>query len=366
MTDKNHEQYLEEIETAVAETTKALMESEDYNLREAYRKIAEQDVEIKRLKEYQSNDRKTIRNLRAQLSEAVDEIECRNSTWETKEKEYEGEIVELKEEIEELQEKIENLEEINKMTKDSIKECKEDCDGGVYGLVSLELYTKATEELDLYKEELDIAHFEYEKLKKEIEQWKYWASEVIHWSHSASKDNLQAKKLITSTDQPTIGDVRDFGKEIKELREEIDELKEEHQGICSKYHADFCELEEKRQEIAELKEEQEVMMLQGIYKVKEHEKEIEELKTWNKTQVDEIVGNAIDRIEQDCDAYNQENKRLEKELDKYKTLIHCVWSDLYWADKYGSEVSFKDISNSCEYYENEEFIKKEVVDDDED
>ena len=134
MTDKNHEQYLEEIETAVAETTQALMESENYNLREAYQKIAQQDLEINRLKEYQDNDRKTIRNLRGVIKEA-------------------------------------------------------------------------TEEIDLYKEELDIAHHEYEKLKKE---------------------------------------------------------------------------------------------------------------TWNKTQVDEIVGNATDRIEQDCDAYNQENKRLEKELEKYK------------------------------------------------
>tara|TARA_R110001592_G_scaffold26794_1_gene99926 strand:- start:2415 stop:3158 length:744 start_codon:yes stop_codon:yes gene_type:complete len=56
-------------------------------------------------------------------------------------------------------------------------------------------------------------------------------------------------------------------------------------------------------------------------------------------------------------------KAQNKKLTKYETMIHCVWSDLYWADKGGCEVSFKDVANSSHYYENEDFIKKEVVDD---
>jgi hypothetical protein len=59
-------------------------------------------------------------------------------------------------------------------------------------------------------------------------------------------------------------------------------------------------------------------------------------------------------------------KKLEEEnkkLKQYQTMIYCVWSDLYWADKAGCEVSFKDVSRSCDYYENEEFVKKEVVED---
>ena len=52
-----------------------------------------------------------------------------------------------------------------------------------------------------------------------------------------------------------------------------------------------------------------------------------------------------------------------KKLKQYETMIYNVWSDLYWADKEGCEVSFKDISASCDYYDNEEFVKKEVVDD---
>ena len=60
-------------------------------------------------------------------------------------------------------------------------------------------------------------------------------------------------------------------------------------------------------------------------------------------------------------------KKLEEEnkkLKQYQTMIYCVWSDLYWADKAGCEVSFKDISQSCDYYDNEEFVKKQIDDND--
>ena len=103
MSDKNHEQYLEQIETAVAETTKSLLAAAEEdnqptpkNFRKVARMVAEKQVEIDRLKEYQSNDKKTIRQLRAHFKEAVDEIECRHSTWESMEGEYQGEIEELK------------------------------------------------------------------------------------------------------------------------------------------------------------------------------------------------------------------------------------------------------------------------------
>ena len=64
MTDKNHEQYLEQIETAFAETTKELMETTNFDKRRLYKKIAEQEIEIDRLKEYQPNDKITIKKLK--------------------------------------------------------------------------------------------------------------------------------------------------------------------------------------------------------------------------------------------------------------------------------------------------------------
>ena len=299
--DKNHEQYLEQIETAVANTTMDILEKHSGDLRAMAKLVAEKQVEINRLKEFYNDDRKTIRSLRVKLNEAVDEIECIHSTLESKEGEYETEIAELNEQ-----------------------------------------YSKAVQDINQ-------RDFERTSLLKEIEQWKYWASEVIHWSHSASKDNLQAKNLITSTDQPTIGDVRDFGKEIKELKAEnqdlqlrapypveyyddiianlkeeikelkkgdkrklkkkveelekeieglnehtsdydtevemrslaekqLEELQNEHQGICSKYHADFCELEEKREEVIRLNKFKEA----SISQVNSHLEQIVELKEENK------------------------------------------------------------------------------------
>lgn len=126
--DKNHEQYLEEIEIAVAQTTKVLMEEHNSDLRKLAKVCAEKQLQVKRLKEFQENDRSTIRSLRVKLEQAIEEIECRNSTWETKEGEYEGEIAEL-------------------------------------------------------KEELDIAHFEYDKLKEE----KY--SLYLKWSELKEENN---------------------------------------------------------------------------------------------------------------------------------------------------------------------------------
>jgi len=124
MSDKNHEQYLEQIETAVAEITTEILDKHSGDLRAMAKVCAEKQVEINRLKEHQTDDRSTIRNLRAHFKEAVDEatelklrlggagrrvkelkdeIECRHSTSESTEGFLEGEIEELKSQITKLQ-----------------------------------------------------------------------------------------------------------------------------------------------------------------------------------------------------------------------------------------------------------------------
>ena len=104
-------------------------------------------------------------------------------------------------------------------------------------------------------------------------------------------------------------------------------------------------------------------------RIKELEKQIEEVKeTYHQRGFDagreeyEVDTELLEEKDEEIEKLKVENK----ELEKYKTMIYCVWSDLYWADKAGCEVSFKDVSNSCEYYENEEFVKAEVVEDSED
>jgi len=71
-----------------------------------------------------------------------------------------------------------------------------------------------------------------------------------------------------------------------------------------------------------------------------------------------MYNQAIEDIKEDL----RKKEDIEK-LKEYRTMIYNVWSDLYWADKGSCEVSFKDISQSCDYYENEEFVKKEIVED---
>ena len=58
---------------------------------------------------------------------------------------------------------------------------------------------------------------------------------------------------------------------------ELEKLQDEHEGICSKYHADFCELEEKREEVIRLNKFKEA----SISQVNSHLEQIVELKEEN-------------------------------------------------------------------------------------
>jgi chromosome segregation ATPase len=255
MTDKNHEQYLEQIETAVAETTMDILEKHSGDLRAMAKLVAEKQVEINRLKEYYNDDKKTIRSLRVKLNEAVDEIECRNSTWESKEGEYECEIAELK-------------FNLGGMTCD--RDAKE------------EEIDKLKEELDGYKEELDIAHFEYDKLKEEkYSLYLKWSEQKEEIKELKSGDKRKLKKKVEELEKRLDEEYSDYDTEVEmrhKAEKELEKLQNEHEGICSKYHADFCELEEKREEVIRLNKFKE----SAISQVNSHLEQIVELKKENK------------------------------------------------------------------------------------
>jgi len=106
------------------------------------------------------------------------------------------------------------------------------------------------------------AFVNFTELEQEVEKWKSWASEVIYWSHSASKDTLESKKLITTDNKPTISNVRDFGKEISELKEKnknVEEANEELREVIDDLENTILHLESDKddleQEIEKLKEE---------------------------------------------------------------------------------------------------------------
>lgn len=197
MTDKNHEQYLEQIEKAVAETTMDILEKHSGDLRAMAKVCAEKQVEINRLKEYYTDDRKTIRNLRVKLKEATEEIDL-----------YQRDIGRLVEDKEELKDYIDAIP-------DKVEE---------------------------YKDELHAVMGENRMLKEEIKELKK-------------------------------GDKRKLKKKVEELEERLEEA-------WSEYNTEHEEREKAEKELEKLQDEQELMMLQGIYKAKEQQKEIDK---WKKT-----------------------------------------------------------------------------------
>jgi predicted nucleic acid-binding Zn-ribbon protein len=70
--------------------------------------------------------RRNYTELKEENDKLKEELECRNSTWETKEGEYEGEILELKEENEQLNSKLIYTLHQKKIQRDKLYEFKDE------------------------------------------------------------------------------------------------------------------------------------------------------------------------------------------------------------------------------------------------
>jgi uncharacterized phage infection (PIP) family protein YhgE len=237
MSDKNHEQYLEQIETAVAETTKSLLAAAEEdnqptpkNFRKMARMVAEKQVEIDRLKEYQSNDKKTIRQLRAHFKEAVDEA--------TELKEENKKLAEIDHQLysvrrdAELRE-ITGLEDISEL-EDFVAELKElnsERENASYQLAGEleDINTRWAEdkeadriEIEKLKDEIECRHSTWESMEGEyqgeIEELKkardYWSKSYHLIGEKWSKDITEAQEDATAP----------LEKEINKLKSQITKL----------------------------------------------------------------------------------------------------------------------------------------------
>ncbi len=303
--EKNHEQYLEQIEKAVANTTMDILEKHSGDLRAMAKLVAEKQVEINRLKEFQDNDRKTIRSLRLKLKEAVDEIECRCSTWDTKEKEYEAEIAELKPrayEFRRMADDYDNLSLAYQLTKEEneqVKSLKEEVE------LQRDYIDAIPDKVEEYKDELHAVMGENRMLKEKIQ------SSTIAEARSARDKALQEikelkKELEEKEEEVSLinGEEMENEEKIALLENENEKLKERLDEAWSEYNTEHEMRDTAEKELEELKDEQELMMLQGIHKVKELEKEIEELK---------------EQLEDDTRQVHTlfaENEKLKEELKK--------------------------------------------------
>jgi chromosome segregation ATPase len=272
--------------------------------------VAEKQVEINRLKEFYNDDRKTIRSLRVKLNEAVADAELYKKAnihehtscydgrmmlvktlWGDSGKEYEDRIdlcfPKINEKIEELIDEIECIHSTLESTEGhyecEVKELNEQ-------------YTKAVQDIN----QRDL---ERTSLLKENKELKEQLEDDTRQVHTLFTENEELKEEIKKLKR---GDKRKLKKKVEELEKEIEglnehtsdydtevemrslaekqleELQNEHQGICSKYHADFCELEEKREEVIRLNKFKEASISQvnsHLEQIVELKKELEKLKS---------------------------------------------------------------------------------------
>ena len=289
--ENNHEAYLELVENAVAETTQQLLAEGDTDIRKLTRRLAEKEVEIQRIKGHLVGERakakclnKTLKELQGFYAICDEYLE---GTETTRNPEFLGAYIEEKTgqlwEQDEMYSQIQGLEE------------------------------------------------EIEKWRKRMKKAEYWASEVIHYSHSASLDNLQAKKLITPEGKPTLAEVRDFGEEITQLKEENAKLKD-----CS--YDEYCAI---------IKDENKLV------------KEFQDLKDEcgelgdgmeNLDCLLENQGEELSRMEAACEEKDEKIKWLEAEVQARKT-----------APTTRSQSKIKGLKNKVEKLEEENArLKKEL------
>ena len=275
--DKNHEQYLEQIETAVANTTMDILEKHSGDLRAMAKLVAEKQVEINRLKEYYNDDKKTIRSLRVKLNEAVEEIECRNSTWETKEKEYEEELDiahfeydKLKEEKYSLYLKWSELkEELQSSTIAEVRSARDK---------ALAENKKLKEENDKLKEEIELQKDYIDALPENLKEKEYYLEQAYLDLHAVESGNEKLKEEIKELKR---GDKRKLKKKVEELEKEIEGLNE----YTSDYDTEVEMRWKAEKELEELKEQNEILNKlkeASISQVNSHLEQIVELKKENK------------------------------------------------------------------------------------
>lgn len=209
--DKNHEYYLEQIETAVAETTMDILEKRGGDLRAMAKLVAEKQVEINRLKEYQSEDRKTIRKLRKLLKECNSEREANaydvRQLENTREAVRNALSVEPDPTDETLVKAIDKLKEEIELQKDYIDALPENLKEKEYYLEQAYLDLHATESgCEKLRGELEVALVFRENAEEEI-------------------DNLKEEnERLTKFKEASISQVNSHLEQILELKEENKKL----------------------------------------------------------------------------------------------------------------------------------------------
>jgi len=263
MADKNHEQYLEQIETAVAETTQKLLQEDALLTRRMAGMLAEKQVEIDRLKEFKKDDRKTIRDLRGHLKELAEEGVA--------------EVTELKKELEEWKAIHPEWTPSGDLTPNFISECLDD----------------QYENIKELKEEKEALEEEVDELRSDLDQ----ATEV--------NDKLKMEKnpvVITITDTCMEEECKGLREEGMTLLQENEKLKAEMNRVFQAVYSYDGDYDGKIDEL--------------VYKAKKQYKEIEKLKKLHRslkqreisTQIAIRLEAATSRLDEEGWEWNEEKQ----------------------------------------------------------
>ena len=329
MADKNHEQYLEQIETAVAETTQTLMRDNQSDFLKVARMVAEKQVEVDRLKEHQKNDRKTIRELRGHLKEIFEERVA--------------EVTELKEKIAGLENEVDELKSDASSREDSMfqtlnKKRKEESDWAIKKIDELkeenEKLKKGFANLDEVKQdEVEFITAKWDKckeyvakLEKELEEWK-----AIHPEWAPSGD-LTPNFISECLD--------DQYENIKELKKELEQKEEE----VSLINSEEMENEEK---IASLLSDLDKARHEEIEKLKSEVKKLEEERPeggWDGKFAKDAceyrrMADSYDNLSLACQLNREEKDKLKTELEAVGERNLDLQAEVEKLKKYSDELS---------------------------
>ena len=280
--------------------------------------------------------------------------------------------IELIQENDKLKKEIERLKKENEKLKEEIQENEDFTDS-----LTEEVGTPILPNIEKLKEKIEELEYRIQLKDKDLNQ----LTSLYEYADKLWRETEypQLPKICLREPQEIVSMLKCLSENIQLIQ--FDHYNEFHSieletgcdikqliPMFNKYKKDVFEL---KKEIEEYKEGQ-----------KSCEEDIEELEKENK-RLNLEVDDTIKELKEDkkiLENYREEMGKIEKytdeeiedildvipyieKLKKYEDWIYSVWSDLYWADKSGTEVSFKDISNASSYYENEKFVKENVVED---
>ena len=234
------------------------------------------------------------------------------------------------------------------------------------------IYTKCSLNQIKKNDLIDMFYEQQYKLLEHKEQFNEIAGQNIEVARKNIENINEIKKLKEDiTNHPDFEEIatdwyerhnwivdKDQFTELQEENKKLKKTIKNSKKIRKIQEEAYDKLEEETETLKEEVDELEGRLEDVEHEASEWEDSYNELKA-EKESEDAQATKDYDQYEEKIGDLQEENEKLKK----YENMIHNVWSELYWKDKYGEDVGWKDISECVDY--DEDFVKKEVVEEEE-